>query len=88
MPLFHCKNCHHEWPSTFKNSCDWCGGDSYILEEVTSFEEFINFLSENLEEIFTMNSGQITQEKIKKAPSVNGDRKNTSFCRYTGDKNR
>ena len=41
MSLLHCYGCHHEWEGTNKSKCDWCEGDSYVLEEVTPFELFI-----------------------------------------------
>jgi len=34
MPLRHCNECHHEW-EVDREECDWCGGDSYILDEET-----------------------------------------------------
>lgn len=43
MSLRHCKKCHHEW-ETANMKCDWCGADSYVLEEVTPFEQFIEEL--------------------------------------------
>jgi hypothetical protein len=41
MPLWHCKECHHEWESVIKQNCDWCGEGCYMLEEQTSFERMI-----------------------------------------------
>lgn len=42
MPLFKCLKCHHEWESVFpKSCCDWCGSPGKIIQEKTSFEEFI-----------------------------------------------
>ncbi len=53
MPYYHCNKCHHEfegYPSDgYKMEedgsilidnpkCDWCDGDSYILEEETPLE--------------------------------------------------
>ena len=42
MPYLGCKDCHHEWESAkgdyAQNKCDWCGGDSYILEVKTPLE--------------------------------------------------
>ena len=39
MPLFHCKECPHEWESVAKKSkCDWCDGNGFILEEKTPLE--------------------------------------------------
>jgi len=31
----HCKDCHHEWEAcdTDDGTCDWCGGESYIISE-------------------------------------------------------
>lgn len=33
MPLMHCKKCHHEFEhyGSEKATCDWCGGDAYVL---------------------------------------------------------
>jgi hypothetical protein len=59
MPLFHCKDCHHEfenipnwdydveedWSIVLKSNelefpkCDWCGGDTYVLEKKTPLEK-------------------------------------------------
>ena len=43
MPYLGCKSCHHEWESGTgdyaRKKCDWCGGDSYILEEKTPLEK-------------------------------------------------
>lgn len=37
----HCNECHHEWECTNEDEreCDWCGGDSYSLEDETSLEK-------------------------------------------------
>jgi len=43
MPLFKCKGCHHEWEGN-DPKCDWCGGDSYVLEEKTSVEKLVDYL--------------------------------------------
>jgi len=42
MPLLHCKHCHHEWEGEFHSNCDWCGSESYILEELTDLEELLH----------------------------------------------
>ncbi len=36
----HCNSCHHEWECTDEDGrkCDWCGGESYILEDETPLE--------------------------------------------------
>jgi NAD-dependent SIR2 family protein deacetylase len=47
MPYFHCNSCHHEFEGYPEKKgaectnpkCDWCGGDSYILEEKTPLEK-------------------------------------------------
>jgi hypothetical protein len=45
MPLWHCNSCHHEWEGTEdRNVCDWCHDDGYIIEKVTQFERFVNWL--------------------------------------------
>lgn len=49
MPLLHCYGCHHEWEGTNKSKCDWCGGDSYVLEEVTPFELFVESITQEPE---------------------------------------
>jgi len=49
MPLLHCYGCHHEWEGTKKSKCDWCGEDSYVLEEVTPFELFVESITQEPE---------------------------------------
>jgi hypothetical protein len=39
MPLLHCKKCHHEWEGESHSICDWCGAESFMLEEETPFEK-------------------------------------------------
>ena len=47
MPLYHCKKCHHEWEAPqVTEDCDWCGGESYILQQETPLEEFIKYWGE------------------------------------------
>jgi len=46
VPLLHCKKCHHEWEGRENSKCDWCGGNSYILEEVTPFERSLESIRE------------------------------------------
>jgi hypothetical protein len=41
MPLLHCKVCHHEWEGRPHDKCDWCGSESFILEEQTPLEKFL-----------------------------------------------
>ncbi len=42
MPYWKCSKCHHEWESTGRRKCDWCGADNpKMLEEETPFEKFI-----------------------------------------------
>jgi len=45
----HCNNCHHEWECTSEDEreCDWCGGESYILEDKTPLEK----MTENVDNI-------------------------------------
>ena len=43
MPLLHCTRCHHEWEGSKKSLCDWCGGDSRILQEESDFEKFVRY---------------------------------------------
>jgi len=52
MPLLHCKDCHHEFEWNEIRSCDWCGGDSYVLEEETSFEKFMKILLKDPQKFF------------------------------------
>jgi len=53
MPYFKCNDCHHEWEgSNDMRKCDWCGGQSHILEEVTPFEKFVRYLKKNSGEFF------------------------------------
>lgn len=45
MPLLHCNECHHEWEATSKGEkCDWCGADSYVLEEKTALEKALPWI--------------------------------------------
>jgi len=42
MPILHCEHCHHEWETMKeKEKCDWCGGDSYILDLETPLSRFL-----------------------------------------------
>lgn len=41
MPLWHCKECHHEWEAHEEHECDWCHGGCYILQEKTSLERML-----------------------------------------------
>ena len=43
MPIYKCEVCHHEWEG-HNPKCDWCGGDSYILEEKTPVEKLVDYL--------------------------------------------
>jgi hypothetical protein len=58
MPLMGCKKCHHEWESfTGTENCDWCGGEPYVLKEVSELETMIkkengNYLGRLLNEKF------------------------------------
>ena len=45
MPLLHCNECHHEWEGKKEEKCSWCGKDSYVLEEKTSFELFVESMN-------------------------------------------
>lgn len=39
MNILHCKDCHHEWPwHEDKGKCQWCGGDSYVLETLEPWD--------------------------------------------------
>jgi rubredoxin len=52
MPHFKCSKCHHEWDSIFPDSkCDWCGEKGKVLEEKTSFEEFVKTIPEFLKSL-------------------------------------
>jgi len=31
--ILHCSKCHHEWEGEEGENCDWCGADSYPLDE-------------------------------------------------------
>ena len=42
MPLLHCEDCHHEWEGSRDSKCDWCGGESYVLEPQTSLERALS----------------------------------------------
>jgi len=43
MPYLGCDDCHHEWESGTgeyaQEKCDWCGGDSHMLEKKTPLEK-------------------------------------------------
>jgi len=42
MPLYHCKECHHEWEGDKEAlTCDWCEGEAYVLDETTPLEDLI-----------------------------------------------
>jgi hypothetical protein len=41
MPVIHCKKCHHEWEGKFHSKCDWCGAESYVLEEQSDLENLL-----------------------------------------------
>lgn len=43
-----CSQCHHEWQrvkdesaNSLVDSCDWCGGDAFVLEEDTSWTQLM-----------------------------------------------
>jgi hypothetical protein len=39
MPLYHCRECHHEWEGAkTQKFCSWCGAEGYILEDKTPLE--------------------------------------------------
>ena len=40
----HCNECQHEWECTDEDGrkCDWCGGESYILEDETPLEKMLS----------------------------------------------
>lgn len=45
MPLLHCTECHHEWESSEdEEECDWCGGDSYMLDKNTPLSLLLSYL--------------------------------------------
>jgi signal recognition particle subunit SEC65 len=54
MSYFHCNKCHHEFEAYPEKKgtecvnprCDWCGGDSYILEENTPLENTMKNIDE------------------------------------------
>jgi len=47
MPYYHCKDCHHEWEGGDEDTtCNWCGGDSYILEKETPLEKMMKRIKE------------------------------------------
>ena len=41
MPLLHCKECHHEWEGMPDEKCDWCGAESFTLEEQTPLDKLL-----------------------------------------------
>jgi hypothetical protein len=47
IKLLHCDSCDHEWESVGeeRESCDWCGGGSYVLREleITNFNVYDSF---------------------------------------------
>lgn len=55
MPYFHCNECHHEFEAYPEKKgaecvapkCDWCGADSYMLENETPLEK----MGENIDEL-------------------------------------
>ena len=39
MPYLGCKECHHELEGAKGEKCDWCGGDTKVIEEETPLEK-------------------------------------------------
>ena len=33
----HCEDCHHEFYGRVGETCDWCGGGSYVLDRMIGF---------------------------------------------------
>lgn len=42
MPLMKCKRCHHEWEGQREDVCDWCSGESLVLDETTPLERMLS----------------------------------------------
>ena len=52
MSYLHCNECHHEWEGEENSQCSWCGGGSYILEQLTPLEKMnVHKLSSYVSEI-------------------------------------
>ena len=62
MPLLKCRDCMHEWEGKLNSICDWCGGNSRMLEKETPFEKCIKNHSDYQEERFF---GENIREAIK-----------------------
>lgn len=42
MPYLHCSKCDHEFEAIkTPELCDWCGSKTYVLENKTPFEQFV-----------------------------------------------
>ena len=76
MIYVHCKGCDHEWECTNNDKdsriCNWCGGDSYILEGEISTSEILKMVGitnkdviQNLEELNNKYADKVIK-KIKK----------------------
>ena len=86
MPYYHCNKCHHEFESfpekrgaeCVNPSCDWCGGDSYILEDETPLEKMMNHIDEigmekfmdEVESIISKIKSNINNSDESKEPQV------------------
>lgn len=64
MPYYHCKCCDHEWQSDTKQLCDWCGGESFILEGETPPNDSLreSIVNINIDEI----KNNFVKEVVKK----------------------
>lgn len=51
MQLYKCVNCQHEWEGTYEHDCEWCGGESYILDTITPLGAFVGNIDEILRDI-------------------------------------
>ena len=41
MPYVGCIKCHHEFEGNKDEKCDWCGGESKVLENKTPLENMV-----------------------------------------------
>ena len=51
MQLYKCEKCQHEWEAISRHLCDWCGGESYMLDKKTQSNGLIDQLNDIQDEM-------------------------------------